>query len=62
MRRIRAEMAMIFQAPAGALNPAYTIGRQVDEVLRLHRGLSKRSARTRRRCRGWWPPRPERVA
>lgn len=65
MRRIRGgEMAMIFQAPAGALNPVYTIGCQVEEVLRLHRGLSKKEARTRavEMLRLVGLPRPERVA
>ncbi|MCW5729961.1 MAG: ABC transporter ATP-binding protein [Alphaproteobacteria bacterium] len=35
------EMAMIFQDPMMALNPVYTIERQIGEVLRLHLGLSK---------------------
>jgi peptide/nickel transport system ATP-binding protein len=31
---------MVFQEPMTALNPLHTIGRQVAEPLRLHRGLS----------------------
>jgi peptide/nickel transport system ATP-binding protein len=33
-------MGMIFQEPMTALNPVHTIGRQVGEPLRLHRGMS----------------------
>ena len=38
-------MAMIFQEPASALNPVLSIGFQIIEVLRLHRGLDRRAAR-----------------
>src|SRR5690606_88992 len=38
LREMRAtRMAMVFQEPMTALNPVHTVGRQVDEVLRLHR-------------------------
>jgi oligopeptide/dipeptide ABC transporter ATP-binding protein len=38
--RIRGhEIAMIFQDPAASLNPVHTIGRQIEESLRLHRGM-----------------------
>jgi peptide/nickel transport system ATP-binding protein len=40
-------MAMIFQEPMTALNPAYTIGDQLAEVHRRHRGGPRRAARDR---------------
>jgi oligopeptide/dipeptide ABC transporter ATP-binding protein len=39
------DMAMIFQEPMTSLNPVYTIGDQIGEALRLHRGMTKRQAR-----------------
>ncbi len=39
------EIAMIFQDPMTSLNPVLTIGYQVAEPLKLHRGLSDRAAR-----------------
>ena len=42
-----AEISMIFQDPATALNPVYTVGRQITSVLRRHLGLSRRQARQR---------------
>src|SRR3954471_18279174 len=38
-------IGMVFQEPMTALNPVHTIGRQVAEPLRLHRGLSASDAR-----------------
>ncbi len=38
-------IGMVFQEPMTALNPLHTIGRQVAEPLRVHRGLDARSAR-----------------
>jgi peptide/nickel transport system ATP-binding protein len=38
-------IGMIFQEPMTALNPVHTVGRQVAEPLRLHRGLSASQAR-----------------
>jgi peptide/nickel transport system ATP-binding protein len=40
-------MGMIFQEPMTSLNPAYTIGSQMTEVLRRHRGLSRAEAAER---------------
>jgi len=42
-----AKVAMIFQEPLLAFDPVYTIGQQIGEALRRHRGLSKREARER---------------
>jgi oligopeptide/dipeptide ABC transporter ATP-binding protein len=41
------DIAMIFQEPMTSLNPVITIGKQIGEVLQLHRGLSARLARKR---------------
>ena len=38
-------MAMVFQEPMTALNPLHTVGRQIGESLRLHRGLGRAAAR-----------------
>ncbi len=38
-------MAMVFQDPMTALDPLYTIGNQMDEAIRKHRGLKGREAR-----------------
>ncbi|WP_420413988.1 ABC transporter ATP-binding protein [Roseibium sp.] len=49
LRQIRGkEIAMIFQDPMTSLNPLHTIGRQMDEMLRLHTNLDK--AARRKRC------------
>jgi len=45
MRRIRGcEICIIFQEPMTSLNPVYTAGEQVIEAIRLHQGLSKKTA------------------
>ncbi len=45
LRKIRgASIGLVFQEPAAALNPVYTIGRQISDVLRLHRGLDRRES------------------
>jgi len=46
LRDLRGDrLAMIFQEPMTSLNPAYTIGEQISEVLVRHRGLSQDAAR-----------------
>jgi peptide/nickel transport system ATP-binding protein len=45
MRAIRAkEIAIVFQEPMTSLNPVYTVGEQIGEVLRLHEGMSKKDS------------------
>lgn len=41
------DIAMIFQEPMSSLNPVFTVGFQIGEVLRLHMGMSRRQARAR---------------
>ena len=48
MRRIRGnEIGMIFQEPMTSLNPVYTVGRQLVDGLKLHRGLTDEAAKAR---------------
>ena len=41
------EITMIFQEPVASLNPSFTVGFQIEEVLRLNLGLSGKAARNR---------------
>ena len=48
LQRVRGDrIAMIFQEPMTSLNPLHTIDKQVNESLRVHRGLSRAAARAR---------------
>ena len=45
MRKIRGnKISMIFQEPMTSLNPVFTIGDQIGEVFRVHRGMNKRES------------------
>ena len=41
------DMSMIFQEPIASLNPCFTVGFQIEEVLRIHLGLDKAARRKR---------------
>ena len=43
------EISMIFQEPMTSLNPVYTIGEQIGEAVRIHRGVGRREALERAR-------------
>jgi peptide/nickel transport system ATP-binding protein len=48
LRRARGgKIAYIFQEPMTSLNPVFTVGRQISEVLRVHEGMTKKQALTR---------------
>ncbi len=48
MRKIRAkEIAMVFQEPMTSLNPVYTVGEQIAEVVRLHENAGRKAAMER---------------
>ena len=46
-RLIGREITMIFQEPVASLNPSFTVGFQIEEVLRINLGLDRRAARAR---------------
>ena len=41
------DIAMIFQEPMSSLNPVFTVGSQIAEILQLHLGMSRKQARAR---------------
>ncbi len=46
MRSVRGgEISMIFQEPMTSLNPVFTVGKQMAEVIRLHKTVSRKEAR-----------------
>ncbi|WP_439572559.1 ABC transporter ATP-binding protein [Phreatobacter sp.] len=48
MRAVRGnDITIVFQEPMTSLNPLHTVGQQVAEVLKLHRGMSEAAARER---------------
>lgn len=48
MEKIRGDkISMIFQDPMTSLNPSMTVGKQIEESLRVHRGVSPTQARIR---------------
>ncbi|PWK16416.1 ABC transporter ATP-binding protein [Tumebacillus permanentifrigoris] len=65
MRDVRGNaISMIFQEPMTSLNPVFTIGRQIDEAILLHKSVSKREARalTIEILKKVGIPRPEQIA
>jgi oligopeptide/dipeptide ABC transporter ATP-binding protein len=48
MRQLRGDrISMIFQQPTSSLNPVWDVGRQIAEVLELHRNMKGKAARAR---------------
>jgi peptide/nickel transport system ATP-binding protein len=48
LRAVRGkDVSFVFQEPMSSLNPAFTVGKQIREVLQRHEGLSKKSAQQR---------------
>ncbi len=48
LREVRGkDVSFVFQEPMTSLNPAFTVGRQIREVLQRHEGISKRAAQQR---------------
>ena len=46
-RLIGREITMIFQEPIASLNPSFTVGFQIEEVLRINLGMTRRQAHAR---------------
>src|SRR5690242_1785469 len=48
MRKVRGkEIAIIFQEPMTSLNPVYTVGQQIAEIIRQHEGMNRRDTMDR---------------
>jgi len=48
LRSVRGkDVSVVFQEPMTSLNPAFTVGRQIREVLQQHEGLSRKAAQER---------------
>ncbi len=48
MRELRGKkIAMVFQEPMSALNPVFTVGKQIADALRTNLGMGKKEAKTR---------------
>jgi oligopeptide/dipeptide ABC transporter ATP-binding protein len=48
MRMFRgAKVSMVFQEPMTSLNPVFTIGNQIDEVIRIHQRVSRKESKER---------------
>ncbi len=48
LRKLRGDqLSMIFQQPQSSLNPVWDVGRQIGEVLEIHRGMKRGAARAR---------------
>ena len=39
------EISMVFQDPLASLNPVFQVGHQIEDVVRIHKGVSKRESR-----------------